>query len=131
MLNVVESLHRRGDDVSSFESRLSPLIEAQNLGNERIIREKIGNSDSLERGRYEAMLELFRRCGSLPTSSVEGIRWRLQRLIHMNVFQNNANGILEAMKSGKLAVLQGNTRVSSFFHLFNQQVLSVAPFISG
>lgn len=118
MLNVVESLHRRGDDVSSFESRLSLLIEAQNLGNERIIREKIGNSDSLERQRYEAMLELFRRCGSLPTSSVEGIRWRLQRLIHMNVFQNNANGVLEAMKSGKLAVLQGNTRVLQVFSTY-------------
>ena len=115
MLNVIESLHRPKDDNTSFEGRLNLVLEGQRLGNEGVIREMIQNSQGAERERYQAMLVLFRRFGGLPQSSIEGVRWRLNRLMNMGVFRGNINGVLETMKAGKLAVLQGNTNILQVF----------------
>ncbi|MCX7884055.1 MAG: ATP-binding protein [Caloramator sp.] len=116
MMSVVEQLHKKGDTYYSFEERLMILKEAQEIGNERRIIEFLNNAvDSVEQDRYKRMVDIYKKYGTLPAQSVNGILWRLQRLNKEGLFTNDIKEIENCLMQGKTAVVQGPLKIMNVF----------------
>jgi hypothetical protein len=107
MSSAVEILHRRGDTLLSFSSRLELLAEALELGRLRIEKMLQQDIELQEREKYKKMKELLEEYPNIPLVSVQGIAWRLRRLQASGLFNHNIKPVKEALLQGKLAVIQG------------------------
>lgn len=116
MVNVIEAMHWKKDELHSFENRLSMLVEALELGSEDAIHEKIHGAQSpVEREAWENRLKVYKRFGNFPLASVRGVQWRLARLTKQGIFIGSTEPVERAMMEGKLVVLQGGTRLLQVF----------------
>ncbi|MDO7270078.1 ATP-binding protein [Shouchella clausii] len=108
MVNVVQTLHKKKDSYQSFSDRVANLIEALDMGKQKIdgmLHD--GGMSRDEIARYGTFKKLLDQFGSLPPSSVKGIQWRLHRLNQAGLFQQNIRAIEHGIHSGKLVVVQG------------------------
>ena len=120
MNNVVDVLFKRRDSYTSFSNRLQMLAEAQEEGNSSKLEARIENArDDEERKAWKERKDLFESFDkSCPYSSVRGIAWRLHRLNNDGVFSKDIREIEEGLQSGKLIVIQGNTRILQVFSTY-------------
>ena len=88
MTNAVETLHSKGDSYASFAARVDDLAGALEQG------EKGG-----PRPRQDG--------AGLPLASVNGIRWRLERLHRAGLFTGDSRPVEAALRAAKLCVVQG------------------------
>lgn len=116
MVNVISQIHKPRDTYFTFEERLSLLREAQELGSEKKIQDRLnGAEDEIEKDRYRRMLEIYRQYGSLPSASVNGVHWRLQSLYREGLFTNDIKMIENCLLEGKMAVVQGQIKILNVF----------------
>lgn len=116
MMSVVEQLHKKGDIYHSFEERVMLLKEALEIGNERKISELLNSAqDSVEQDKYKRMLDVYKKYGTLPAQSVNGVLWRLQRLNREGLFTNDIKEIENCLMLGKTAVVQGPLKIMNVF----------------
>lgn len=116
MVNVIEAMHWKKDELHSFENRLSMLMEALELGSEDAIRERIRNAETpVEKEAWEHRMGVYKRFGNFPLASVRGVQWRLVRLVKQGIFTGSTETVERAMMEGKLVVLQGGTRLLQVF----------------
>lgn len=120
MNNVVDVLFKRRDSYTSFSSRLQMLSEAQEEGSLGKIEARISNADTEdERRAWKERKELYEAYDkACPYSSVRGIFWRLRRLGNDGVFSKDIREVEEGLHSGKLMVIQGNTRILQVFSTY-------------
>jgi DNA helicase HerA-like ATPase len=116
MVNVVQSLHKRRDSYTSFSDRLNNLVQAQDEGSNQLKR-KLNDSEltPLEAERIKDLLSLLQEYGTLPSASVRGIHWRLNRLEKAGLFQHDICAIEQGLEQGKLVVVQGSAWVLQVF----------------
>ncbi len=120
MSNVVDIIFKNGDSLHSFKNRLSHLIDGLEEGSEEKIRERIYKAESSQEEKsWKKKLEVFEAYGkTCPYASVKGIMWRLTRLENDGVFSKDIRPIEEAIRNGKLVVVQGNTRLLQVFSTY-------------
>ncbi len=110
MNNAVDVLFKRGENIETFRKRLEYLIEAQDLGKEKI--EKYQGQDN----KYNKMLDLFNTYDKkVNNASLRGLSWRLNSLIYSGIFNRDISEIEKGIKKGKLVVVQGSTKMISIF----------------
>ncbi|CDF57184.1 ATP-binding protein [Thermobrachium celere] len=119
MTNVIEQIHKNRDTYFSFERKLSLLKEAQEIGSEKKILDRKAKCDEdMDASRFDEMLDLFREYGSLPTQSINGVLWRLQRLQKDGIFTNDITKVEKCLQAGKLAVVQGPIKILNVFSTY-------------
>ncbi|WP_216831183.1 ATP-binding protein [Alkalihalobacterium elongatum] len=117
MVNVIQSVHKRKDSYQSFSDRISNLIDALELGKQKV-EAFIYDGNGLSREQleqYDTYQKLLNQFGSLPLPSVKGIQWRLNRLYQAGLFQHNIRAIEQGLNSGKLVVIQGSVWLLQVF----------------
>lgn len=120
MNNVVDVLFKRRSSFQSFYSKLSMLTEAQEEGSIDRINGRISEAGDIdERKAWEARKELYMSYDkTCPYNSVKGIMWRLKRLENEGIFSKDIKEIEDGLQSGKLMVVQGNTRMLQVFSTY-------------
>lgn len=120
MNNVVDEMFKKGNSYYSFFEKLDNLSMAQDLGTTEKIQNKIDYADSTEDEKtWQKRLEIFDRYSTkCPAASVRGIIWRLNRLFHEGIFNQNINPVIDGLKAGKLIVIQGSTRMIQVFSTY-------------
>lgn len=106
MVSVVEALHQRGDSYASFAGRLEDLAEGLRLGQKHLER-TLATATGHEREVAERRLRALQDYGTLPAASVNGVAWRLRRLERAGLFNHDTRPVEQALKAGRLAVVQG------------------------
>ncbi|OLO27445.1 ATPase [Alkalihalophilus pseudofirmus] len=117
MVNVIQSVHKRKDSHQSFSDRIANLVEALELGKQKVDA-FIYDGNGLTREQleqYETYQKLLNQFGSLPLSSVKAIQWRLNRLYQAGLFQHNIRAIEQGLSNGKLVVIQGSVWLLQVF----------------
>ncbi|GAF17742.1 LOW QUALITY PROTEIN: bipolar DNA helicase [Bacillus sp. JCM 19046] len=108
MVNVIQTLHKKKDSYQSFSDRIANLIQALDLGKQKVdgmLHD--GGMTREEIARFDTFRKLLDQFGSLPPSSVKGIQWRANRLNQAGLFQQNIRAIEQSIHNGKLVVVQG------------------------
>lgn len=120
MNNTVDVLFKSGSSYYSFHNRITMLLDAHEYGNSDKIRERISYESNPETKKaWEERLKLFERFGkSTHEQSLRGVLWRLQRLDNEGIFQNDIEPLIAGLNSGKLVVIQGNTRILQVFSTY-------------
>ena len=128
MVNVIEAMHWKNDELYTFRDRISMLIEALELGSADAIEERIRAAQSpAEKEGWVHRLGVYKRFGNFPMASVRGVQWRLNRLEKQGIFTGSTEPVERALMEGKLVVLQGGTRLLQVFttylchKLYNQR----------
>jgi len=108
MSSAVEILFKKGDTYTSFSSRIEDLCEGLEMGKTKLDKmlSVEGLKDS-EREKYKRLRELIEEYSNIPLPSVQGISWRLKRLYYSGIFSHDINPVVNALKAGKLSVIQG------------------------
>lgn len=116
MVNVIQMLHRRRDNFTSFSDRVSNLVQALDEGKNGL-EKQLKNPDltPVDVGRIQDLKQLLQQYGSLPSSSVKGVHWRLQRLEKAGLFQQDIRAIEQGLEQGRLVVVQGSAWVLQVF----------------
>ncbi|NLY09523.1 MAG: ATP-binding protein [Tissierellia bacterium] len=119
MEGALEAIHWKNDSFESFHQRLDDLIISIDLG-ESGVRDELSNaSTAIEKEQWNRRYKLIGKYGrSFHSSVLTGIMWRLNRLKKQNIFDKSHDIIMESMQSGKLVVLQGNTRLLQVFSTY-------------
>lgn len=116
MCNAVDILHKRRDSYQSFSDRVELLCESLEEGKQGIQAKLQSISDPYERKRCEEGLKIINEYGNVvPLQSVKGVAWRLRRLYNDGIFSNDIKPIEEGLRSGKLLVIQGQSRLLQVF----------------
>lgn len=119
MVNVVQSLHRRRDDFTTFSDRLNNVAQAIEEGaqglNRRLREEDLTPTDV---ERIKDLLDLHQQYGSLPLASLKGVQWRLNRLDKAGLFQQDIRPIEEGLEQGRLVVVQGDSWILQVFSTY-------------
>ncbi|NLY19933.1 MAG: ATP-binding protein [Tissierellia bacterium] len=120
MNNAVDVLFRGKSSLYSFFDKLNMLTEAQEIGSVDKLRERVDYESNPEHKKaWEKRLKLYETYDKLcPYSSVKGILWRLKRLDNEGIFQNDVKPVIDGLQSGKLVVIQGNTRILQVFSTY-------------
>ena len=119
MVNVIEAMHWKNDELYTFRDRIVMLIEALELGSAEAIDERIRNAQSSsEKEGWENRRAVYKRFGNFPMASVRGVQWRLNRLEKQGIFTGSTEPVERALMEGKLVVLQGGTRLLQVFTTF-------------
>jgi DNA helicase HerA-like ATPase len=116
MVNVIQVLHKRRDTYTSFSDRINNLVQALEEGKNGL--EKRLHQDDLspvEASRIQDLLQMLSQYGSLPSSSVKGVHWRLQRLEKAGLFHQDIREIERGLAQGRLVVVQGSAWVLQVF----------------
>lgn len=116
MVNVIQVLHKRRDTYTSFSDRINNLVQALEEGKNGL--EKRLHQDDLspvEASRIQDLLQMLAQYGSLPSSSVKGVHWRLQRLEKAGLFHQDIREIERGLAQGRLVVVQGSAWVLQVF----------------
>lgn len=116
MVNVIQVLHKRRDTYTSFSDRINNLVQALEEGKNGL--EKRLHQDDLspvEASRIQDLLQMLSQYGSLPSSSVKGVHWRLQRLEKAGLFHQDIRDIERGLAQGRLVVVQGSAWVLQVF----------------
>ncbi|SFS87085.1 ATP-binding protein [Marininema halotolerans] len=119
MSNVVQSLHKRRDSFQSFSDRLGNVAQAIEEG-EKGLKKRV-HEDGLtptEVERTKSLLELLSQYGSLPLSSVKGVKWRLDRLEKAGLFTQDIRAVEQGLEQGRLVVIQGDTWLLQVFSTY-------------
>lgn len=102
-------------DINTFETFISDLISMKaytSIELENAISENEGET----RKKFERLLTYHGKYDKQTNDkTLRGIAWRLRALRNDGVFSNNPIPILDTLKSGKTAVLQGGTRLLEVF----------------
>lgn len=119
MLNVVDVLFRKGNNFYTFSERVDDLLKVQDMKGRDEIEAEIQYSEGEVRETWKRRLDVYdqydKRC---PNASVRGIAWRLQNLNYEGIFNRDILPVEQAMMSGKLAVIQGSTRMLNVFSTY-------------
>ena len=116
MNNAVDVLFKRGENIETFRKRLEYLIEAQDLGKEKIEKLLSIEKDPDQYNKYNKMLDLFNTYDKkVNNASLRGLSWRLNSLIYSGIFNRDISEIEKGIKKGKLVVVQGSTKMISIF----------------
>ncbi|WP_100374368.1 ATP-binding protein [Bacillus sp. FJAT-45037] len=108
MVNVIQTIHKRKDSYQSFSDRVANLAEALELGKQKVegfLHD--GGMSREEISKYNTFKKLLDQFGSLPLASVKGVQWRVNRLHHAGLFQQNIRAIEQGIHAGQLVVVQG------------------------
>ncbi len=128
MVNVVSTLFVKGSNYYSFFQKLNNLLAAQDAGGLDKIEEKIFYAeDEMQKKEWEDRKRLYEKYDkSCPSASVRGVLWRLARLFNEGIFNKDITPIIDSLKSGKLIVIQGSTRMIQVFstYLLNKLYMS-------
>lgn len=113
MNNVVDVLFQNGNSYTSFLKKVQYLLEGQEEGSTEKIESRIHYADNpADTKKWEEILKVFEKYNSkAPQASVRGINWRLHSLYNEGVFNKDSRAIEESLRLGKLAVIQGSTRI--------------------
>lgn len=107
---------KRATDIRTFELLIEDLIEAKVFGSKDKIQTEINNSTGEEQERYNRLLELFDRYDKQTNDkTLRGLAWRIRSLINDGVFSNDSSKIVDTLFNGKVAVIQGSTRLLQIF----------------
>ncbi|MFC4075560.1 ATP-binding protein [Salinithrix halophila] len=119
MTNVIQSLHKRGDNYISFSDRLANVAQAIEEG-EKGLKKRLHDEDltPTEAERIKDLLELLPQYGSLPLASVKGVQWRLNRLEKAGLFTHDIRVIEQGLEQGRLVVVQGDSWVLQVFSTY-------------
>jgi DNA helicase HerA-like ATPase len=116
MVGVVEAVYRPRDSYLSFHNRLTDLADALELGKQGLDKRlRDGGASGAEREEAAQKMRLLDQYGSLPMSSVKGVKWRLERLEKAGLFGHDIAPVEQALRAGKLAVIQGPIWVLNVF----------------
>jgi DNA helicase HerA-like ATPase len=116
MVNVVQTLHKKKDTYTSFSDRINNLVKAQEEGSARLQKQlETGDLTPHEAERIKDLLNLLKEYGTLPAASVKGIHWRLMRLEHAGLFQQDIRKIEQGLEQRKLVVIQGAAWILQVF----------------
>ena len=76
MNNAVDVLFKRGENIETFRKRLEYLIEAQDLGKEKIEKLLSTEKDPDQYNKYNKMLDLFNTYDKkVNNASLRGVSW--------------------------------------------------------
>lgn len=115
MSGAVDELHRKKDSFQSFSDRVKLLAEALEEGKNNI-QDKLANAqEQYEREKYKECALLLNKYGNIPPASVKAIAWRLNSLDKQGIFNNDITPVEEALKLGKMAVIQGSSKLLQVF----------------
>lgn len=117
MSSTVDTLFNKKYTLLAFKDLLTQLSEAQDLGGEQAVIERVEKAkDENERKAWELRLEAYQKYAkTCPPQSVNGIRWRLNRLENDGVFSKDIRSAVLGLSEGKLVVIQGSTRMIQVF----------------
>ena len=120
MENVVGTILKRNDTYGTFLKRIDDLLDAQDQGSLENIENKIAYAENqTEEKEWEEKKRIYEKYDkSCPQASVRGVRWRLVKLANEGVFNHDINSIIDNIKSGKLIVVRGSTRLIQVFSTF-------------
>ncbi len=119
MRAVIQNLYKKNDTYSTFSFRINLLKEAMDIGSENKIQDKLRKCDNAqEKERLEEALELYQKHGDLPSSSVSGVIWRLNKLYHDGLFSNDIIPVEQSISEGKLVVIQGPMKLLNVFSTY-------------
>ncbi|MDO5301475.1 MAG: ATP-binding protein [Tissierellia bacterium] len=124
MNSVIDTVFKRGNSFYIFQERLNDLLEGHDIGGmEKILQRQGEAKAALQEGgdpneveKWTRIYEIFNSYGkSTNSASVRGVLWRVQSLHHMGIFQEDSRKIEESLRQGKLAVIQGSTKLIAVY----------------
>lgn len=117
MINTVETLFIKGNNYYSFFNKMKYLLEAKEVGSIEKIEEKIFYADTAEdKEEWTKRKKLFEKYDKTTNEqSIRGIMWRLSKLDNEGIFNKDITALVDGLKSGKLVVIQGSTRLIQVF----------------
>lgn len=113
MNSVVDVLFSKGNSFELFQTRVSLLMDGQEEGSPERIQNRIDYADKpSDQKKWQKIKEVYEKYNSKAApASVRGINWRLLSLQREGVFNKDSKAIEEVLQLGKLAVIQGSTRM--------------------
>lgn len=103
---------KKGMDIYAFEAKLNDLIEMKAKGSREKIEAMLTDGGPEQQQKAMRLLELYDDYNNQTNeSTLRGIFWRLRRNINDGVFSKDSVPVIETLKLGNTAVIQGSSRI--------------------
>lgn len=103
---------KKGMDIYAFEAKLNDLIEMKAKGSREKIEAMLTDGGPEQQQKVMRLLELYDDYNNQTNeSTLRGIFWRLRRNINDGVFSKDSVPVIETLKLGNTAVIQGSSRI--------------------
>ncbi len=103
---------KKGVDIYSFETKINDLLEMLSKGSREKIELMLTDGGPEQQQKAMRLLELYDDYNNkINEATLRGIAWRLWRNINDGVFAKDSTPVIDTLKLGHTAIIQGSSRI--------------------